>query len=439
LRGFIGRPERTEQRAPTPPPAQPGQNRLDRAGAQALKFGTTKRFELAPAPTAQTLPSTAPAPGYLSNPTAPRNTYPTSRFTSQQPHAYQRDFDDVTVNSDFDATKSDINFEPQDEDGHYPEGEEMLTEQHHEYETQVDHRFLQGVPQHKLHHVQSQSPLVVKPESQQNHPRPQSGRFQGSPGTSQHSDLQLRSGQPPIALSRHMEAPKKRHRSNERPHESHRQQRPQRNDELEDMDEYKLPGSRAGGDRDREQEEELQDRFEGSSDGAEATPAASPNRQRKLGLADRLQSSQVTMGRTLPLVDYDEETLKGMKYSELKSEDWDNYPNHKPFALPIEIQKSTLGQQMEYYASRDVDDLALFFEHLSTKQWEEAGDWLIDKFADLLKQLKEKRQEKRALTEEFETEIEAREKAVRGKSEHLDKKFNEMRASGEDMLRGKMV
>lgn len=236
-----------------------------------------------------------------------------------------------------------------------------------------------------------------------------------------------------------MGASKKRHRSNERPHESHRQQRPQRNDELEDMDEYELPGPRAGGDRDREQEEELQDHFEGSSDGAEATPAASPNRQRKLRPTDRLQSSQVTMGRTLPVVDYDDETLKGMKYSELKSENWDNYPNPKPFALPIELQKSTLGQQMEYYASKDVDDLALFFEQLSTKQWEEAGDWLIDKFADLLKQLKDKRQEKRALTEEFETEIEAREKAVRGKSEHLDKKFNEMRASGEDVLRGKMV
>lgn len=64
---------------------------------------------------------------------------------------------------------------------------------------------------------------------------------------------------------------------------------------------------------------------------------------------------------------------------------------------------------------------------------------MIDKFADLLKQMKQKKQEKRELTEKFEAEIEAREKAVRGKSDLLDKMFDEMKASGEGVLRGKIV
>jgi hypothetical protein len=402
-----------------------------------LKFGNTKRFEYAPVPTAQTLSSTAPAPGYVSNPTAPRNTYSTRRFTPQEPLAYQRDFDDVTVDSDFDATKSDMNLEPDNANGQYQQEDAMLDHEYGAY-----NRISQDVPQHKLHHVHSQSPLVVKHESKQILPKPQSGitgRFEAPQGLLQHSDLQLRSGQPTTALSRHTVAPKKRNRSPERLHDSHRQQPPQGDDELEDTDEYELPGPQTGGGRGREQEEELQDHFGGSSDGAEVTPAASPTRQRKNPLLDRLQSSQVTMGCTHPGADYDDATLKGMKYSELKSENWDNYLNPKPFELPAELQGSKLGQQMEYFAGKEVDELASFFEQLPTKQWEEAGDLLIDKFADLLKQLKEKRQEKRALTEKFEAEIEAREKAVRGKSEHLDKKFSEMRASGEDVLRGKMV
>jgi hypothetical protein len=56
-----------------------------------------------------------------------------------------------------------------------------------------------------------------------------------------------------------------------------------------------------------------------------------------------------------------------------------------------------------------------------------------------MKQLKEKRQEKRRVTEKFEAEIEAREKVVRGKSDLFEKKLKEMQASGEGVLRGKMI
>ena len=145
------------------------------------------------------------------------------------------------------------------------------------------------------------------------------------------------------------------------------------------------------------------------------------------------------MENGFPPADYDNEKLKGMKYSDLKSEDWDTIPNSKVFALPPQLQGKPLGDQITYYASRQTEELALFYEHLSTREWEEAGDWLVEKFADLLKQLKEKRQEKRKITEGFEAEIEAREKAVRGKSDLLDKKLKDMRASGEGVLRGKIV
>ncbi|PMD47264.1 hypothetical protein L207DRAFT_415795 [Hyaloscypha variabilis F] len=146
----------------------------------------------------------------------------------------------------------------------------------------------------------------------------------------------------------------------------------------------------------------------------------------------------------LPLPDYTDEKLKAMKYSDLKAEDWDNYPNPKPFELPAKLRGKPLADQIAYYADRakknvDSEDV-LFFEHLSTSEWEQAGDIIVDKFADLLKQLKEKRQEKRRITERFEAEIEAREKAVRGKSNLFDKKFKDMQISGQNVLKGgKMI
>jgi hypothetical protein len=236
-----------------------------------------------------------------------------------------------------------------------------------------------------------------------------------------------------------MSGTKKRDRFNESRHKNFQQQRHEGDDELEDTDDYELPRTQTISDRGR-QPKQPQNDFEIGSDGAE-TPAASPTPQRKLRLTDRLQSSQVTMRDSYPTADYDDETLKGMQYSDLKSEDWDKDPNPKPFELPTELQGPNveLGDRIKYYAEKRDEELALFFEQLSTSEWEQAGDWLIDKFADLLKQLKNKKQEKRALVEQFEAEIEARENAVRAKSELLDKKFKEMKASGEDVLKGKMV
>jgi hypothetical protein len=440
--GKTDKNERTEHRIPTPPPAQPGLSRFDRSAAQNLKFGS-KKFEVTPAAAAQRLPSTAPAPGYVSNPTASRNTYPNNRFITHQPPAYQRDFDDVTVDSDFDVTKSDINFEPADENGEYQREVTMLPERQHEYAVQAEQRFSQGMPQHRLHHVHSQSPLKIQPESQQTPPKPQAsgivGRFQPSQGPSQHSDLQVRLSQPVNESKQQMASSKKRNRSNERPRENYKQQRHEGDDELEDTDEYDFPRPQIVGGRGRELTVP-QNQLEIDSDEVE-TPATSPTRQRKTRHTDRLQSSQVTIRDTYPTPDYNDEILKGMKYSELKSENWEKDPNPKSFDLPVELQGPGigLGERIKYYADKKDDDLALFFEQLSASEWEQAGDWLIGKFGELMQQLKEKRQEKRALTEKFEAEIEAREKAVRSKSEHLDKKFNQMRASGEDVLRGKMI
>jgi len=418
---------RTEEQRSAKPPAGP---RLDASQAQALKFGTKPRvFEPTPAPPGQLLPSTAPAPGYASNHNTSRNTFPSNQFAKQPPSQYTKAlnaFDDDTVSSNFEDTKTDLGYNLEDEDGEDDIEEELPAGR--QYGAQADPRYSHGLPQHTLHHVNARAPLIVNPESEYTQIpfKPQAS------GT--HSRFKVvepvLSGQNADAINQQKAVSKKRHRSDEPPRQNHEQQRHPHDEEFEDTDGYEFPGH---------QSQERQSHFERDSDAAE-TPSSSPTRQRKARVA---QSSQPTMGDSLPPPDYTDEQLKGMKYSDLKAEDWDNFPNPKPFKLPAKLQGKSLAEQIAYYADKskkddDAEDV-LFYEHLSTSEWEEAGDIIVEKFADLLKQLKEKRQAKRRITELFEAEMEAREKAVRRKSDLFEKKLREMQASGQDMLKGKMI
>jgi hypothetical protein len=421
---YVKRPEQHSQpqlRISTP---QVGRSQVDIATAQALKFlnGKPQKFEPPQAPAMEPYPSTEPAQGYTSNLAGPRSPFNIRQYQQLPSHA--KALDEVTVNSDFDYTRSDLGYDLEGEN-HYRQGDAER-----EYVAHPGQRFSQ--PQHHLHRVQSQETLVVNPEDEQDFrldderspPKPQTAgkhsRFQST--QLQHSDLQLR-GQATNSMNQKLVDSKKRHRSDGPSRNYYHQQQDQGDDELEDFDEVLSSRSK-----------NRQDTLEASSD-SDGTTTASPTRPRK----SRLAHSSQLMGDGFPPADYDNEKLKGMKYSDLKSEDWDTIPNSKVFALPPQLQGKPLGDQITYYAGQQDEELALFYEHLSTREWEEAGDWLVEKFADLLKQLKEKRQEKRKITEGFEAEIEAREKAVRGKSDLLDKKLKDMRASGEGVLRGKIV
>jgi len=422
LTRFVGR----ENRPPTPPAAG---RKLDTSQAQALKFGVKSgRFEPGPAPPGQLLPSTAPAPGYASNHNAPRNTDPYKQFAKHQPAPYTKTLDDVTVNSDFDDTKTDLGYNLEDGNGDY--GEEDDTLAGHQYQAQADPRYSQGLPQHTLHHVHAQVPLVVNPEfeNMQSPFKPQASgthsRFKSvKPVISQNTD----------AMNQENAALKKRQRLDEPPRQNYTQQRRPYTNEFEESDEDDLPGPQS-----KERQNGLNS-FGISSDEAESQ-SESPSRPRKARIAP---SSQPKKGDGFPPPDYTDEMLKGMKYSDLKAEDWDTIPGPKRFELPAKIRGKPLAEQIAYYADRakknDDSEDVLFYEHLSTSEWEEAGDIIIEKFGDLLKQLKEKRQTKRRITEQFEAEMEAREKAVRGKSNLLGKKLKEMQASGQDMLKGKMI
>ncbi|TQS34645.1 hypothetical protein Golomagni_04963, partial [Golovinomyces magnicellulatus] len=149
-----------------------------------------------------------------------------------------------------------------------------------------------------------------------------------------------------------------------------------------------------------------------------------------------------------PLADYDDETLKKMSYEELISQSWEDAPDKKTFSYPRELRGSatTLETKINYYLTNTFKDknatgpgrkaAEAFYGQLTSKEWDEAGDIFIGKFTELMQKLKEKRQEKRDLTQKFESIIHTRESAVRRKSIILDKKLHDMRTGGESLLIG---
>ena len=130
-----------------------------------------------------------------------------------------------------------------------------------------------------------------------------------------------------------------------------------------------------------------------------------------------------------------------MAYKDLKKETWDPKTFILKRANPAGTQNPefSLEDCIEYTVQHEsAENQVQFFQDMSMEEFEEAGDFFIDKFADLMKKIKEARKKKRELVTAFETEIETREKAVRGKSETFDKQFKDMRAGGEGVLRGKV-
>jgi hypothetical protein len=131
-----------------------------------------------------------------------------------------------------------------------------------------------------------------------------------------------------------------------------------------------------------------------------------------------------------------------MTYAQVEADNWEMSRkgpatnNSRPLAerlqeLVRQIELEDIGRGDNSYGVE-------FFSSISTAEWEESGAWFVDKFADLMKAFMEKRKQRRLATERFESELRAREKVIRGKSENLDKMFKDMKASGEDMLRGKV-
>lgn len=137
----------------------------------------------------------------------------------------------------------------------------------------------------------------------------------------------------------------------------------------------------------------------------------------------------------IPL-DHSIEEMRNMTFAQLSEESWevgvDESPDDRP--LPDRLQEImndvVLGEPNHAHME--------FFSKMPTTEWEESGEWFAEQFSGIMQAMIEKRKQRRVLTTKYEAELMQREKAVRGKSDALERKFADMRAGGKNLLKGKV-
>jgi len=136
------------------------------------------------------------------------------------------------------------------------------------------------------------------------------------------------------------------------------------------------------------------------------------------------------------LLDYDPPELFTKNYQSLKAELFDQRPNAQPFAIPDLPDTATLADKVASLAGAEPGTQSEFFAALNIDEWEEAGDWFLDRFGDTIKALKNVRREKRKAARAFEDEIEQRETQVSKKRSLMNDAMGGMKSNGAAVLLG---
>ncbi|KAI7282906.1 hypothetical protein KC345_g3244 [Hortaea werneckii] len=137
-----------------------------------------------------------------------------------------------------------------------------------------------------------------------------------------------------------------------------------------------------------------------------------------------------------PEPDYEPQELRNMDFQTLKGTTFDFKPYSSPFTLPNAHPTDDLAQKLFAASELNRKDQAKFFAGLTIGDWEQAGDWFLDRFGDVMKRLKEARREKREAAKRFEEEVEHRHDAVSKKRKLTDNALSEMKTSGALVLQG---
>lgn len=140
--------------------------------------------------------------------------------------------------------------------------------------------------------------------------------------------------------------------------------------------------------------------------------------------------------------DYDEKLLYTMDYATLKAQPFDDQPGDtapsQPPANGLPPAGASFKDRLKHMSKQGQLNQAEFFSQLSKEEWEKSGDWFIDQFTDLMKQMRAARQAKREISKQFEDEIAAREEAVRGKTVGIEQVLRKMKTGGETVLKQKI-
>lgn len=136
------------------------------------------------------------------------------------------------------------------------------------------------------------------------------------------------------------------------------------------------------------------------------------------------------------LLDYDSPELFDKDYQSLRAELFDQHPKAQPFVVSDVPDTASLADKLASIASAEPAMQAEFFKSLNIDEWEESGDWFLDRFGDTIKALKDVRREKRKAARALEDVIEQRETHVSKKRSLTNVAMSGMRSSGAAVLLG---
>lgn len=141
-----------------------------------------------------------------------------------------------------------------------------------------------------------------------------------------------------------------------------------------------------------------------------------------------LQAAQAENGL---LLDYD---LHDITVEKLKEEDFDFDPRAEPFELGGDREDHQLPTKLTGVMNMDAEIRGRFFASLNIDQWEEAGEWFLERFTKLTKDFKEVRKEKRQATLDFEDQVERRRRAVSKKRKATEAALDNIKTHAQGLL-----
>ncbi|KAG6026931.1 hypothetical protein E4U19_002342 [Claviceps sp. Clav32 group G5] len=133
-------------------------------------------------------------------------------------------------------------------------------------------------------------------------------------------------------------------------------------------------------------------------------------------------------------LDYDDKVLSSMTYQDLQEEPFDVVPQLPGMLNGHDSAASKLVTRLEQFQQQGEREQFQFFSHLSIEEWENAGDWFVEQFTDIMSRLRQARRNKRGMVAAFEEEASQREEAIRVRTDAIDKKLMKMKQDGQRVV-----
>lgn len=141
--------------------------------------------------------------------------------------------------------------------------------------------------------------------------------------------------------------------------------------------------------------------------------------------------------------DYPPEILCTKSFGELQAEPFDHAPTPRAPRPAKEAQtqhppeKGKEEDKVSFLLRLTEQERGEYFSKLSMNEWEGCGDLLIEEFSKMMVKMKDLRHARRKTAAVFEAEVKRRHEMVEEQSAEITGKFEEMRAGGAEVLRGR--